>query len=77
MYIQEMSKWWQHFVMPNSGSTCNQNLRGVGFLGTVYVHEGDEIGRQAEENPCGLANRDAYFCGYIRDTGEGNGTPLQ
>ena len=24
--------------------------------------------RQAEKNPCGLANRDTYFCGYVRDT---------
>ena len=39
--------------------------------------EGEEAGRQAEENPRGLANRDAYSCGHIRDTGEENGNPLQ
>ena len=39
--------------------------------------EGEEAGRQAEENPCGLANRDTYSCGHIRDTGEENGNPLQ
>ena len=37
----------------------------------------NQEGRQAEENPCGLANRDAYFSGYVSDPGEGNGTPLQ
>ena len=44
---------------------------------SVYVPEGEEAGRQAEENPCGLANRDTYSCGHIRDTGEENGNPLQ
>ena len=44
---------------------------------SVDVHEEEEAGRQAEENPCGLANRDTYSCGHIRDTGEENGNPLQ
>ena len=34
-------------------------------------------GQKAEDNPCGLANRDTCFCGYVRDPGEGNGNPLQ
>ena len=44
---------------------------------TIRNELGRKASRQAEENPCGLANRDAYFSGYVRDTGEGNGNPLQ
>ena len=34
-------------------------------------------GQKVEDNPCGLANTHTYFCGYVRDPGEGNGNPLQ
>ena len=34
-------------------------------------------GQKVEDNPCGLANTDTYFCGYVRDPGEGSGNPLQ
>ena len=35
----------------------------------VYVNgKSKKEGRQAGDNPCGLANTDRDFCGYVRDT---------
>ena len=60
-----------HFLQ-DSTSSCPTLVptatRALGESASWVLYTCMRETRQAEKNPCGLANRDTYFCGYVRDT---------